>query len=43
MKFRYTLELLTVLAILGFCAAFLYTSSQSRGAEFIGSDRICAA
>jgi cobalt/nickel transport protein len=38
MKFRYTLELLAVLAILGFCAAFLYTSSQSGGPAFSGSD-----
>jgi cobalt/nickel transport protein len=38
MKFRYMLEILAVLAILGFCAAFLYTSSQYSGADFSGSD-----
>jgi cobalt/nickel transport protein len=40
MRFRYTLEVLTILAILGFCAAFLYTSSMSRSADFIGSDNV---
>lgn len=34
----YLLEILSVIAILGFCAAFLYTSSTMKGAEFGGSD-----
>lgn len=38
MKFRYTLEVLTILAILGFCAAFIFTSSTSPSADFTGSD-----
>jgi cobalt/nickel transport protein len=40
MKFRYTLELLTVIAILAFCVIFLYTSSAMKGAEFAGSDNV---
>ena len=40
MKFRYTLELLTVIAILSFCMIFLYTNSAMKGAEFAGSDNI---
>jgi cobalt/nickel transport protein len=40
MSFRYTLELLTVIAIMGFCAVFLYTSSTMSGAEFAGSDNV---
>ena len=40
MKFRYTLELLTVIAILAFCVIFLYTSSTMSGAEFAGSDNV---
>jgi cobalt/nickel transport protein len=38
MKFRYTLEVLTIAAIVAFCAVFLYTSSTMSGAEFAGSD-----
>jgi cobalt/nickel transport protein len=38
MKFRYTLEVLTIAAIVAFCAVFLYTSSVMSGAEFAGSD-----
>jgi len=38
MGYRYTLEVLTVIAILAFCAVFLYTSSTMEGAEFAGSD-----
>lgn len=38
MKFRYTLEVLTVVAIIAFCALFLYTSSTMKGAQFAGSD-----
>ena len=40
MRFRYTLELLTVIAIVAFCALFLYTSSTMSGAEFAGSDNV---
>jgi len=40
MKFRYTLEILTIIAIATFCAIFLYTSSTISGAEFAGSDNI---
>jgi cobalt/nickel transport protein len=39
-KFRYTLEILTVIAIVAFCGVFLYTSSTMRGAEFAGSDTV---
>jgi cobalt/nickel transport protein len=38
MKFRYTLEVLTVIAIVGFCAVFMYTNSTMSGAKFVGSD-----
>ncbi len=40
MSFRYTLEFLTVIAIVAFCALFLYTSSTMSGAEFSGSDNV---
>ncbi len=40
MKFRYTLEFLTVIAIVAFCILFLYTNSSSGGAEFAGSDNV---
>jgi cobalt/nickel transport protein len=40
MRFRYTLETLTVIAIVAFCALFLYTSSTMRSAEFSGSDTV---
>jgi cobalt/nickel transport protein len=40
MAFRYTLELLAGIAILAFCAVFLYTSSTMSGAEFAGSDNV---
>jgi cobalt/nickel transport protein len=40
MKFKYTLEVLTVIAIVAFCAVFLYTSSTMNGAEFAGSDNV---
>jgi cobalt/nickel transport protein len=38
MRFRYTLEVLAIIAITLFCAAFLYTNSAKNGAEFTGSD-----
>lgn len=37
---NYILEILTVVAILAFCAVFLYTSSTMEGAEFSGSDNV---
>ncbi|PKL70628.1 MAG: cobalt transporter [Methanomicrobiales archaeon HGW-Methanomicrobiales-1] len=40
MKFQYTLEVLTLIAIVTFCALFLYTSSTMSGAEFAGSDNV---
>ena len=40
MSFRYTLEVLTVIAIVAFCAVFLYTNSTMSGAEFSGSDTV---
>ena len=40
MKFKYTLEVLTVIAIVAFCAVFLYTSSTMSGADFSGSDNV---
>ena len=40
MSFKYTLEILTLIAIVAFCAVFLYTSSTMRGAEFAGSDNV---
>ena len=40
MSFKYTLEILTMIAIVAFCAVFLYTSSTMRGAEFAGSDNV---
>jgi cobalt/nickel transport protein len=40
MRFRYTLENLTVISIVAFCAIFLYTSSTMSGAEFAGSDNV---
>jgi cobalt/nickel transport protein len=38
MAYKYTLEILTVIAIGAFCALFLYTSATMNGAEFAGSD-----
>jgi cobalt/nickel transport protein len=40
MAYRYTLELLAGIAIVGFCAMFLYTSATMNGAEFAGSDNV---
>ena len=37
---RYLLEILSVIAILVFCALFMYTSSTMDGAEFSGSDNV---
>jgi cobalt/nickel transport protein len=35
---KYRLEVLVIVAVLGFCALFLVTSSLQRNAEFEGSD-----
>ena len=35
---NYRLEILAVIAIVAFCALFLFTSSTLKGAEFAGSD-----
>ena len=43
MRFKYTLEILTVIAIVTFCLVFLYTSSTMSGAEFTGSDNVGSA
>jgi cobalt/nickel transport protein len=40
MKFRYTLEILTAIVIVAFCAVFIYTSSIMGGAGFAGSDTV---
>ena len=40
MRFRYTLEILSMIAIVAFCALFLYTSATMSGAEFAGSDNV---
>jgi cobalt/nickel transport protein len=40
MVFRYRLEILSILAVLGFCVLFLYTSSIMTDAEFAGSDTL---
>jgi cobalt/nickel transport protein len=40
MKFRYSLEFLTVIVIVAFCILFVYTNSTIRTAEFSGSDTV---
>jgi cobalt/nickel transport protein len=40
MVYKYTLEILTVIAIGAFCVLFLYTSATMNGAEFAGSDNV---
>jgi len=40
MKFKYSLEFLTVIAIVGFCVLFLFTNSLLRAPEFSGSDTV---
>jgi cobalt/nickel transport protein len=40
MAFKYRLEILSILAILSFCALFLYTSSIMSDAAFAGSDTV---
>ncbi len=43
MAYRYTLEILAGIAIIAFCALFLYTSATMSGAEFAGSDNVGSA
>ena len=43
MAYKYTLEILAVIAIVAFCAMFLYTSATMSGAEFAGSDNAGSA
>jgi len=40
MSFKYGLEIIALLAIIGFCGLFLYTSSIMSDAEFAGSDTV---
>ena len=40
MVYKYSLEILAGIAIVGFCALFLYTSATMSGAEFAGSDNV---
>jgi len=40
MAYKYTLEILAGIAIIAFCAVFLYTSATMSGAEFAGSDNV---
>ena len=40
MAYKFTLEILAGIAIVGFCALFLYTSATMSGAEFAGSDNV---
>ena len=42
MVYKYRLEILAVVAVLIFCALFLYTSSIMGNAEFAGSDMVGA-
>jgi len=43
MPFKYKLEILTILVVLGFCTLFLYTSSIIGNAKFTGSDSVGSA
>jgi cobalt/nickel transport protein len=40
MKFKYTLEFLTVIAIVAFSILFLYTNATLGSADFTGSDTV---
>ena len=42
MVFKYRLEILAIVAVLVFCALFLYTSSMMGDAEYAGSDTVGA-
>jgi cobalt/nickel transport protein len=37
---KYSLEILSLVAVLAFCVMFLYTSATMSGAEFAGSDTL---
>ncbi len=39
MLWKYRFEILAIIAVVGFCAVFLYTSSTN-GGEFAGSDTV---
>jgi cobalt/nickel transport protein len=43
MPYKYTLEILAGIAIIAFCAMFLYTSATMSGADFAGSDNAGSA
>lgn len=40
MAYKYTLEILALIAIVAFCGLFVYTSATMSGAEFAGSDDV---
>lgn len=40
MAYKYSLEILALIAVLVFCGLFLYTSSIMGNAEFAGSDTV---
>jgi cobalt/nickel transport protein len=40
---RYRLEILAIIAIIAFCALFVYTSSRMNNAQFAGSDTVASA
>ncbi|MHC1626679.1 MAG: energy-coupling factor ABC transporter substrate-binding protein [Methanoculleaceae archaeon] len=40
MAYRYTLEVITLIAIVGYCALFLFTCLSNPDAEFGGSDDV---
>ncbi len=40
MAHNYTLEILAGIAMVAFCALFIYTSATMSGAEFAGSDNV---
>jgi len=42
MVFKYRLEILAIVAVLIFCALFIYTSSMMGDAEYAGSDTVGA-
>jgi cobalt/nickel transport protein len=42
MIFKYRLEILAIVAVLIFCALFIYTSSMMGDAEYAGSDTVGA-
>jgi len=40
MVHKYSLEIMSVIAIAAFCVLFMYTNSTMSGAEFAGSDTV---